>query len=81
MEGMAIVTFHLRGSGYGYFPLEMRSLSLLAMVLYVAGYLPLTQLDAGVIIGLKVRFKGSGVRFSTVSIRRLRAKGCIDVYP
>ena len=51
-EGMAIVTFHLRGSKYEYFPLEMRSLSLLVMVSYDVVYLPLTQLDGGAIGGL-----------------------------
>ena len=79
---MAIVTFRLRVNRYEYFPLEMHSLSLLVMVLYDVVYLPLTQLDGGVIAGLQIRITiGWSVRFSTVSMRRLRAKGCIDVYP
>jgi hypothetical protein len=78
----AIATFHLRGSMYVYFPSEMRNLDLLEMVLCDVVYLPWKPLDEGVKGGLLVNIqRKSDRRFWTVSMRRLRARGCIDVYP
>ena len=53
------------------------------MVLYGVVYLPWTQLDGGAIEDLELSFEDDDgrARFWTVSMRRLSARGCIDVYP
>lgn len=76
------MTFHLRESMYVYFPLEMRNLDLLGMVMCDVEYLPWKQLDGEVKGGLLVNIqRKTDTRFWTVSMRSLRARGCIDVYP
>jgi hypothetical protein len=72
---MAIVTFHLRVSRYEYFPSEMHSLSLLVKVLYDVVYLPLTQLDGGVIAGLKLELRLCGHTLFDCFNEEVKSKG------
>jgi len=73
---MAIVLVRLRGSLWGYFLGEVRGLSLLGRVLCVVVCLPLKLRDGEERGDLSVNHTNDKeVRFSTVLMTRLRARG------